>query len=973
MIMNKTPRKILALIAALSLLSPTAAFAQPMQQPRMETNSISEPAAADVTPPEKLGDIDFEEITGGSTYTDSGKTVYTLGQNADGLTKDTLDLPTALADGTPITWTTSHEKSVFFFQGKAYILPQSFDLICTITAKAGSSSKEYSLEINKPENFEPDYMVNENFDALENGELPTGNTPLGTQIWKTDSTFDPAKGSIGASSENAYSGKSLKITNSAPKGNAHALLHMKFNNNKERIIFDFKVNVISGTGAAWAQSSSTSNGLGGDVIYRLQPKSDQMMISYGAGGDAADINKTFNVPSGWNDWKIIVDSEADFLMDLYHYNNRIASNLLKRKGSTAYSGVMLGMTQDQGGTILFDDIKVYADPVGSILKELGTIDRSIFSNVSSDIKMPYLDTVNMKWISTNPDIVSADGIVNPPTEGADVQTVPLYAIAEKDGIKTVEQFDVTVLRQKSDVECVEADYASLTLNTEGLLLKPSVELPSIGFYGSEIQWTSSHPEIIDPATRTVTRPAYTNRAVTPVTLTAVVRKGDASSEPKEFTFMVPEMNYALTASVKADTVLDGYEATAAIDNDTATVWKPIPGETKKPYLELTFPSIIKVNRIDLTGLIGTASVSYSRDSMQYETLGSINGDKTFELDDFIEFRNLRLEWNNSENAGVGEVSVYQIPSDLTDCNAAAKEIMKELGSLYGLTGDVKLVTSGPYNTTVSWESSEPSVFTNTGDVNRPSGSDVSFTLKMIVCKGDAVASFTIPGSVKALNSGGSGGGGGSSAGSRPGSSTGNFSGGTVAAVSPSPTPDTPPEAEDVFTDLDEAAWAKDYINAFYSAGYINGVGENRFEPNRTITREEFLKLLVSALDLPLTDKAELTFGDVPQDAWYYDYIAAAVALGITNGQSASSFGTGSPISRQDMCVMAVKAASIKNITLTSQETNFADSAQIASYAKDSVNTLFGSGVISGYGDNSFNPEGQSSRAEAVTVLYRLLH
>lgn len=71
--------------------------------------------------------------------------------------------------------------------------------------------------------------------------------------------------------------------------------------------------------------------------------------------------------------------------------------------------------------------------------------------------------------------------------------------------------------------------------------------------------------------------------------------------------------------------------------------------------------------------------------------------------------------------------------------------------------------------------------------------------------------------------------------------------------------------------------------------------------------------------------------------------------------------------------MTVKAAAIKNITLTSQETSFADSAQIASYAKDSVNTLFGSGVISGYGDNSFNPEGQSSRAEAVTVLYRLLH
>ena len=971
MIMNKTPRKILALIAALSLLSPTAAFAQPTQQPGPETLSINESAAADVTPPEKLGDIDFEEITGGSTYTDAGKTVYTLGKNADGMTKDTLDLPTALADGTPITWTASHEKSVFFLQGKAYILPQSFDLICTITAKAGSSSKEYSLEINKPENYEPDYMVNENFDDVEENGLPTGKTPAGTEIWRPDTPFSPSKSYRGVVSDsNSYSGKSLKFTNTVLETDkSHSLMHMKFDNtNKETIIFDFKCYSVEGTAAAWAQGSSTSNGFdGGNVIYRLQPRPGDMVVAYS--------NTSLSVSAkGWNEWKMVVDSNADFSMDFYHGKSRVGTKLAKRTNTTAYGGVAIGLTQDQKGTIYFDDIKVYTDPVGSIRKEVNTLDRSIFSNVSSDIKMPYLDTVNITWVSSNPDIVSADGIVNPPTEGADIQTVPLYAIAEKDGIKTVEQFDVTVLRQKSDAECVEADYASLTLNTEGLLLKPSVELPSIGFYGSEIQWTSSHPEIIDPATRTVTRPVFANRAVTPVTLTAVVRKGGASSEPKEFTFMVPEMNYALTASAKADTALDGYEATAAIDNDTATVWKPIPGETKKPYLELTFPGIIKVNRIDLAGLTGTASVSYSRDAMQYETLGSINGDKTFELDDFIEFRNLRLEWNSSENAGVGEVSVYQIPNDLTDCNAAAKEIMKELGSLYGLTEDVKLVTSGPYDTTVSWESSEPSVFTNTGHVIRPSGSDVSFTVKMIVQKGEAVASFTIPGSVKALRSGGSGGsGGGSSTGSRPGSSSGNFSGGTVAAVSPSPSPDNPPAVEDVFSDFDEAAWAKDYINAFYSAGYINGVGENRFEPNRTITREEFLKLLVSALDLPLTDKADLTFGDVPQDAWYYDYVAAAVALGITNGQSASSFGTGSPISRQDMCVMTVKAAAIKNITLTSQETSFADSAQIASYAKDSVNTLFGSGVISGYGDNSFNPEGQSSRAEAVTVLYRLLH
>ena len=54
------------------------------------------------------------------------------------------------------------------------------------------------------------------------------------------------------------------------------------------------------------------------------------------------------------------------------------------------------------------------------------------------------------------------------------------------------------------------------------------------------------------------------------------------------------------------------------------------------------------------------------------------------------------------------------------------------------------------------------------------------------------------------------------------------------------------------------------------------------------------------------------------------------------------------------------------------ELAFADSDSIANYAKTAVAELFGTGIITGVGDNSFDPNGEATRAQAAVIIFRAL-
>lgn len=175
-----------------------------------------------------------------------------------------------------------------------------------------------------------------------------------------------------------------------------------------------------------------------------------------------------------------------------------------------------------------------------------------------------------------------------------------------------------------------------------------------------------------------------------------------------------------------------------------------------------------------------------------------------------------------------------------------------------------------------------------------------------------------------------------------------------------------------FTDLGEAAWARQYIEALAAREAVNGVGNNTFQPNGQLTRAQFITMLVQLFDLE-DAAATSAFTDAKKGEWYYAAVASAQKLGIVEGKPDGSFGISDSISRQDMAVMLYRASKITGLgwRTGTEASAFADAASIAPYAVEAVAVMEANGIMNGMGEGNFVPRGLSTRAQAAAVLYRM--
>lgn len=173
--------------------------------------------------------------------------------------------------------------------------------------------------------------------------------------------------------------------------------------------------------------------------------------------------------------------------------------------------------------------------------------------------------------------------------------------------------------------------------------------------------------------------------------------------------------------------------------------------------------------------------------------------------------------------------------------------------------------------------------------------------------------------------------------------------------------------------MEQAAWAIPYVMKLYTHGVVQGDENGNFQPGKSVSREEFVKMLVLALDVPESE-TDIVFADMEQGAWYRDYIQAAVAAGIVRGVSEQRFGVGETITREDMATMIYRAVTYlkQNIGNSEHAATITDAQDISSYAQEAVSALVRGGVISGNETGEFLPKDQSTRAEAAKMLAMLM-
>jgi hypothetical protein len=122
--------------------------------------------------------------------------------------------------------------------------------------------------------------------------------------------------------------------------------------------------------------------------------------------------------------------------------------------------------------------------------------------------------------------------------------------------------------------------------------------------------------------------------------------------------------------------------------------------------------------------------------------------------------------------------------------------------------------------------------------------------------------------------------------------------------------DSPP-----FKDIQEN-WAYPLILMLYSKGIINGFPDGNFYPERSLTRAEFIKILMEALNppIPLIHVQYPTFSDLPFSHWASSYVENAVLLGWVKGFPDGTFRPDEPLTKEQVLTFIVRASAFQGET-----------------------------------------------------------
>lgn len=221
------------------------------------------------------------------------------------------------------------------------------------------------------------------------------------------------------------------------------------------------------------------------------------------------------------------------------------------------------------------------------------------------------------------------------------------------------------------------------------------------------------------------------------------------------------------------------------------------------------------------------------------------------------------------------------------------------------------------------------------------------------------------------NGGGSGGGGGGNSGGGRGSSSVSMQ--TIINETSALLPDKiTPIPLSIFDDIDNVAWAKEAIISLAEKKIISGKGENKFCPDDNITREEFTKMVVNAF-LKDASAVDIRFEDVDENGWSFSFVAKAYGAKVISGYSDTYFGAKDNITRQDMATILYRAAMWNGILFeNSIDKRFMDEENIPEYAREAVNILYNSNVISGVSEAEFDGASFATRAQAAKMIDGLL-
>lgn len=175
----------------------------------------------------------------------------------------------------------------------------------------------------------------------------------------------------------------------------------------------------------------------------------------------------------------------------------------------------------------------------------------------------------------------------------------------------------------------------------------------------------------------------------------------------------------------------------------------------------------------------------------------------------------------------------------------------------------------------------------------------------------------------------------------------------------------------VFTDISSGHWAKSAIEQAVERGIVTGYTNGTFQPDKRVTRAEFVTMIARALNLTGSGDSH-TFADQASiPAWAQDAVTQAASIGLTQGYADGTFRPNQQITRLELIVLIVRASGIE--LDPSATVSFADADQIPAWARPYVAAAVQAGYAKGVGGNRFAPASIASRAEAAVFIMGMLN
>ncbi len=116
----------------------------------------------------------------------------------------------------------------------------------------------------------------------------------------------------------------------------------------------------------------------------------------------------------------------------------------------------------------------------------------------------------------------------------------------------------------------------------------------------------------------------------------------------------------------------------------------------------------------------------------------------------------------------------------------------------------------------------------------------------------------------------------------------------------------PTVADGKFTDVPDTFWAAADIYTLKEAGIINGKSDKEFDPEGKVTRAEFTKMIVNLFGVKASQNT-VAFTDCKADEWFTPFVAAAVEAGYVKGITDTEFAPDKTITREEACTILGRA------------------------------------------------------------------